>query len=317
VTLHSTLTRRLALAVIAGAAAVCLRSLPPAVLAAPPQGEVLTGTRHLYLTALDRRNDPVRDLTAADVVIKEDNAVREIVTLEPARTPIQLALLVDDTGPGINFIREGVNQFLHRMQGRAEVALVSTGGRNTLLVDFTRDMEELMRGVRSLTTRVATGAYLLDAIREAVKVLRTREAIRPVIVVLTLEGEEFSNVRPDLLLGELQRSRATLHVVSLGRPTLKTMTGWNQLPSQAERENLDENINRKKVLQEGSKRSGGRVEQVLVDSGIPTMMLSLADELLHQYVVVYRRPETPVGPRKVTIQVKRSGVKVRARAEVS
>jgi VWFA-related protein len=284
--------------------------------ALPAQTDPPTGTRHVYFSAVDRNGDPVRDLAAADVTLREDNAARDIVTLEPARTPMQLALLVDDTGPGINFIREGVGRFIQKMHGRAEVALVSTGGRNTLLVDFTPDTDALYRGARQLVTKTTSGAYLLDGIREAVKVLSEREAARPVIVVLTLESEEFSNIRPDRLLAELDRSRAMLFVVSLGKPTLKTMTAWNQPPAQAERENLDENINRKKVLQDGSKRSGGRFEQVLVDSGVPTMMMSLADELLTQYVVVYRRPETPAGPRKLAIQVKRSGVKIRARGEI-
>ncbi len=288
------------------------------VASAPPQrSEPLVGTRHLYFSAVDRKGEPVQDLTIQDVTIREDNDVRDIVTLEPARTPMQLALLVDDTGPGINFIREGVSRFVARLQGKGEMALVSPGGRNTLLVDFTPNVDELYRGIRQLTTRVATGAYLLDGIRESVKVLASREAARPVIVVLTLEGEEFSNIRPERLLDELDRSRAALNVVTPGKPTLKTMTAWNQPPAQAERENLDENINRKKVLQDGSRRSGGRFEQVLVDSGIPSTMISVADELVGQYVLVYRRPETPAGARKIDIQVKRSGVKVRARATMS
>jgi VWFA-related protein len=296
--------------------AITLTLRQPVASGAAQQAETI-GTRHLYFSALDKKGGPVGDLRLEDVAVREEGNSRDVVTLEPARTPMQLALLVDDTGPGINFIREGVSAFLERLQGRAEIALISTGGRNTVLVDFTSDVEAWYRGVRQLTTRNTTGAYLLDGIREAVNVLSARESARPVIVVLTLEGEEFSNIRPDRVLDELQRSRAALHVVSLGKPTLKTMTGWNQPPSQAERENLDENINRKKVLQEGSKRSGGRFEQVLVDSGVPTMMKALADELTHQYVLVYRRPEAPPGPRKINLQVKRSGIKVRARMEIS
>jgi hypothetical protein len=56
---------------------------------------------------------------------------------------------------------------------------------------------------------------------------------------------------------------------------------------------------------------------VLVDSGIPPTLKKLAEELVGQYVLVYRRPEHPAGPRKVTLEVKRSGVKVRARTEIS
>ncbi len=273
----------------------------------------LTGTRHVYISVLDKQGAPLAGLTAADVSIKEDGASREIVTMEPASTPMQLVLLVDDTGPGLRFIRQGVGVFVEMLQGRAEMALVSTGGRNSLLVDFTRRADDLYQGIRMLTTRTTTGAYLLDGIREAVKVLVSREAARPVIVVVTLEGDEFSNIRPDRLLDELQASRAALHVVTLGKPTLKTMTSWNELPSQAQRENLDENINRKKVLQDGSRRSGGRFEQILTDVGIPSTLRALAGELLSQYVVVYRRPET-AGPKKISVSVSRPGARVRAPA---
>jgi hypothetical protein len=171
----------------------------------------------------------------------------------------------------------------------------------------------LYQGVRQLVTRTTSGAYLLDGVGEAIKALNQREAERPVIVVVTLEGPEFSSIRADRLLEELQRSRAILHVISLGKPTLKTMTGWNEMPSQSLRENLDENINRKKFLEDGSRQSGGSLEQLLADSGVPGALQALAEDLASQYVVVYRRPEGPSPPKKMTVSVNRSGVKVRAR----
>jgi VWFA-related protein len=273
------------------------------------------GTRHIYISAIDKKGSPVTDLNAQDVTVREDGTARDIVGVQRADAPLSIALLVDDTGPGLRFIREGVGAFIQRLGGRAEIQLVSTGGRNSVLVEFTGRVDSLYQGVRQLITRTTSGAYLLDGVRDAIKALNEREAERPVIVVLTLEGPEFSNIRADHLLDELQRSRALLHVVTLGKPTLKTMTGWNEMPSQSLRENLDENINRKKFLEDGSRQSGGNLEQVLVDSGIPAALQLLADELVSQYVVVYRRPETPAAPKKINVSVKRSGVKVRARSE--
>jgi VWFA-related protein len=296
--------------------AVCLGAVViPSPAAAAGQAVVPEGTRHIYISALDKKGTPVKDLTDKEVIVREDGAVREIVAVQRATAPLEIALLVDDTGPGLRFIREGVGGFIQRLGGLAEIALVSTGGRNSVLVDFTGRVDTLYQGVRQLVTRTTSGAYLLDGVRDAIKALNEREAERPVIVVLTLEGPEFSSIRADRLLDELQRSRAVLHVVSLGKPTLKTMTGWNEMPSQSLRENLDENINRKKFLEDGSRQSGGSLEQVLVDSGIPRALQGLAEELASQYVVVYRRPEGPAAPKKITVSVQRSGVKVRARAE--
>ena len=283
---------------------------------APVQSPSSPGTRHIYISVVDRNGAPIAGLTEKDVTVREDSGTRDVIAVQAATAPLQIALLVDDTGPGIRFIREGVGAFIQRLGGQAEIALFSTGGRNSMLVDFTGQVDALYQGVRRLSTRTTTGAYLLDGVRDAIRLLNEREAARPVVVVLTLEGPEFSNLRADRLLGELHRSRAALHVVTLGKPTLKTMTGWNEPPTQSLRENLDENINRKKFLEDGSRQSGGRFEQILVDSGIPAAMKELADELGSQYVVVYSRPEGHV-PRKVAVSVKRAGARVRFRSDLT
>jgi hypothetical protein len=282
--------------------------------AAPPSAPA--GTRHIYISALDKKGQPVAGLTAKDVTVREDGATREVVGVQAATAPLAIALLVDDTGPGIRFIREGVGAFMQRLGGLAEMALISTGGRNTTIVEFTSRLDMLYQGVRQLSTRTTTGAYLLDGVHDAIGALNERESERPVIVVLTLEGAEFSNLRADRLLGELLRSGASMHVVVLGKPTLKTMTSWNELPSQSLRENLDENINRKKFLEDGSRQSGGRYEQVLADSGIPAAMIGLAEELASQHVVVYSRPEGAAPPKKINVGSTRAGIKVRARTEM-
>jgi VWFA-related protein len=295
------------------AAAGAAQSAANAGQAGPPAASA--GTRHVYVSALDKKGQPLAGLTAKDVTVREDGAPREVLGVQAATAPLAMALLVDDTGPGIRFIREGVWGFIQRLEGRAEIALVSTGGRNSTVVDFTARLDLLFQGVRQLSTRTTTGAYLLDGVHDAIRSLNEREAERPVIVVVTLEGAEFSSRRADRLLDELAGSGAIMHVVTLGRPTLKTMTSWNEPPSQSLRENLDENINRKKFLQDGSRQSGGRFEQVLVDSGIPRALSEIAEELASQYVVVYNRPDGSAPPKKISVATTRAGTKIRARTQ--
>ena len=271
-------------------------------------------THHIYITAVGKDGVPVKDLAPADIKIREDGAVKPVVAVQAATAPLTIALLVDDTGPGLGYIREGAGQFIQRLAGHGEIALVSIA-KNITLVDYTTRVEQLYNGVRQLQTQnsatAVDGAYLLDAAHDALRALQEREAERPVIVVLTLETTEFSSRRADPLLDELQRSRATLHVVALGKPVLKTMTGWNEGPTQSLRESLDETGNRHKFLEQGTKRSGGRLEQVLVDSGVPGAMIAIADELASQFVVVYSRGGATVAPRKIEVSVNRSGIKVR------
>ncbi len=270
-------------------------------------------THHLYITAVDKDGVPMKDLAPADLKVREDGTVRPVIGVQAATAPLTVALLVDDTGPGLRYIREGAGQFIQRLAGKAEVALVSIA-KNITLVDYTNHVDALYNGVRQLTTQnsatAVDGAYLLDAAHDAVRALQQREAERPVIVVLTLETAEFSSRRADPLLDELQRSRAVLHVVALGKPVLKTMTGWNEGAMQSLRENLDETGNRRKFLEQGTKRSGGRLEQVLVDSGVPGAMVSIADELAAQFVVVYSR-DAAKAPRKIEVSGNRSGIRIR------
>ena len=300
--------------------AICAVILYAAVAGgqAPAQVEA-TGTRHVYFTVIDRKGDPITDLTADEVTIREDGSTRAIVGIEKATAPLEVALLVDDSGPGLRFIREGAGVFIQRLAGLGQFSLTSTGGKNTRLLDFTSQTETLYNGVRQLTTRntsnAVDGSYLLDAVHDAIDALNERSAERPVIVILTLETGEFSSRRADRLLDELQRSRALLYVVSLGKPTLKTMSSWNEGPMQSLRENLDENMNRKKFLEDGVRLSGGAFEQVLVDSGLPAAMTSIAGQLASQYVAVYTRGHTE-SPKKIAVAVKRSGAKVRVRTDL-
>jgi VWFA-related protein len=271
-------------------------------------------THHIYITAVGKNGVPVKDLAPVDLKVREDGTVMPVVGVQAATAPLVVALLVDDTGPGLRYIREGAGQFIQRLAGRAEIALVSIG-KNITLVDYTTRVDSLYNGVRQLQTQnsatAVDGAYLLDAAHDAMRALQQREAERPIIVVLTLETTEFSSRRADPLLDELQRSGATLHVVSLGKPVLKTMTGWNEGPTQSLRENLDETGNRRKFLEQGTKRSGGRLEQVLLDSGVPGAMIAIADELTSQFVVVYSRDAAKPAPRKIEVSANRSGIKIR------
>ena len=283
----------------------------------PAQVAVREGVaRNVYITATTRDGAPAKDLTAAEVTVREDGKPREVLKVAPASETMQIALLVDDAGPGIQHIRVGVGEFIQILQDRAEIAIVSTAGQNTVIVDFTADAGTLMNGVRRLVTRTTSGGYLLDAIQESARTLQRREAARPVIVVLALEGTEYSNVASDKVLESVRESRAIVHVLSIGKPTLKTMTPWNQRPTQSIHDSLDETVSRGSVIADATRQSGGRLEQVVEATGIPARFSEIARELRDQLVVTYARPPGSKGSGRIEVSVKRSGVKVRAPKQV-
>jgi len=258
-------------------------------------------TRDIYVSALDSKGAAVPGLSAADFVVREDGVAREVLKAGPATAPMQIIVLIDDSEAATNAIqrmREGLTAFVDKLQGRAEIGLVTIGERPTSLVQHTTDVGALKKGINRLFARPGSGAYLLEGIQEVTRGLEKREAARPVIVAVTTEGVEFSNLQHEQVVKPLEASGATFHVLAIGMPS-SSMS--------------DEMRNRNIVLAEGTERTGGRRDQLLAEASLTEALPRLADELLNQYVVTYARPEMLIPPEKIQVSVGRSGVTVRAR----
>jgi len=257
-------------------------------------------TRDVYVAVVDSKGVPVTGLSAADFAVREDGTAREVLKAGPATEPMQIIVLIDDSAAATDAIqrmREGLTAFVDKLQGKAEIGLVTIGERPTSLVQYTTDTAALKKGIGRLFARPGAGAYLLEGILETARGLEKRAPARPTIVALTTEGVEFSNLQHDQVLKPLQASGAALHVIAIGMPS-SSMS--------------DEMRNRNVVLAEGTERSGGRRDQLLAESSIPEALPRVANELLNQYVVTYGRPETLIPPEKIEVSVSRPGVTVRA-----
>lgn len=262
-------------------------------------------TRDIYVSVVDRSGKPAPGLTTADFTVREDGVAREVVNVAPATEPMTISLLVDNSEAAteaIPFIRDGLAAFLDGVSGKADVAIATFGERPNSEIDFTTSTEALKKTAARLFQRSGSGAYLLDALIEASRGLQKRAPKRGAIVVVTTEGVEFSNRSYQQALEALRNSGATLHVISLGQPS----------SSQA-----DEMRNRNITIAEGTEQTGGRRDQVLAFSGLPDRLKQVADDLTHQYVVTYGRPESLIPPEKVQVTVTRPGLTARARTRVA
>jgi hypothetical protein len=258
--------------------------------------------RALYVSVLDQTGAPVPDLGPADFVVREDNAAREVLKVEPAMEPMQVAILVDNSQAArdeIPHIRQALPAFIAALTGttagdvKNEVAIIAIGERPTIFAPSTTSRASLQKGVDRLWPLQGSGAYLLDGIIEVCQGFKKRDARRPVIVAISTEGPELSNRQYDQVLDPLRASGAAFHVITIGRPSGSLS---------------DEARNRNIVIDEGPRRTGGRREDLLTGMALTGTLKQLADELTHQYRVTYARPQTLIPPEHVTVAAAKPGL---------
>ena len=264
-------------------------------------------TRTIYVSVTDRDGQPVDDLTAAEFEIKEGGKPVIVTEAAIASDPMQIALIVDDNGTGI--FRSGLARFVQRLDGRAVMSLSSVTGQTMKLVDYTPRTQDILHAVSTLSARPGTpdGGQLLEGISEAAIELHRREATRPVIIALTVGGEEHSTATSEHVLNQLRRSGAALHVFSVQGRILRTVVaprGPDDL--------LQENMHLGRVLGDGPQQSGGRHQSIIAAPGTILSLQALAAELLGQYRVTYSLPAGARRAEKLNVTVKRRGISVRA-----
>ena len=258
----------------------------------------------MYVSVVNDAGAPVMDLGTADFIIREDNVAREVLRVEPASDPMQIAVLVDNSTAArdnISHMRQALPSFVATLTDgpagqKNEVSIVAIGERPTVLADYSTNRAALQKGIDRIWALRDTGAYLLDGIPEVCQGLKKREAGRPVIVALTTEGPEFSNRQHDQVIEPLKATGAALNVIVIGRPS-------SSLSSEARERGL--------VLDEGPRLTGGARMDILAIEGLAVKLKQLADQLTHQYKVTYARPQSLIPPERFAVATSKPGLTAR------
>lgn len=261
-------------------------------------------TRDIYVSVVDDKGEAAKGLTAKDFTVREGGQAREVLRAGPAQKPLDITLLVDDSQAAttaIPYIRDGISKFIDRMSGKAAIGIVTIGERPTSVAQRSEDPSVAKKGIGRIFARPGSGAYLLEGISEVARGFQKAESERPVIIAITTEGVEFSNLQHEQVLKDLHASGAVLHVLALGTPS-------GDMSDEMRQRNL--------VLAEGTVQTGGRREQLLTPMAITQALNKIADELLNQYVVTYGRPDMLIPPDKIEVRVTTAGLTARARTRL-
>ena len=264
-------------------------------------------TRRVYFNAFDRNGAVVIDLTAPEITVKEGGKNREVASLRPATEPLQIAILVDDNGTGL--FRVAVARFIEGLLGRAEFSVITVTGQPKKLTPFTGNSDVLREAINQLNARPGSpdGGQLLSGIHESALDFERRKVERPIILALTVGGEEHTPLPPHHVLDQLRKSGAALHVVSVIGSTQRTTA-----PANRASDLLNENLGLNEILGDGPKRSGGHREEIPAIAGALTGLQQLAEALKRQYVVEYTLPEGVKASDRFSIATRRKDVTLRA-----
>jgi VWFA-related protein len=263
--------------------ALILTAIAGATFTADSRLDAQTASRErtLFVSAVDRKGEPVEGLGPDAFVVREEGRRREVLRVSRAIEPIDLALLVDNSQAAtddITHIREALSKFVAAMGPEHRIALIGLAERPTVIVSYTTDRTQLATAIGRFFHVTGSGMTLVDALYETSRGLRSRTGERAVFVPVVTDGVEFTNRYSKDVVRELREAGVSVHAVTIGRFQYS-----------------DEHSNRERtfVLDDAPKATGGQRIPLLAPQALPAMMERLARELSAQYKVVYGRPESP------------------------
>jgi hypothetical protein len=250
-------------------------------------------SRTVYMSAFDQKGEIVTDLTPADLVVKENNQVRQVTSLSHATEPNHVALIVDDGGDGT--LRAPVVEFLNAATN-VIVSMRMLSPQALVLNDYSTDRNTIQQSILRLVERgraPADTALLSDAISSAAREMIKRKLSRPAIVVLTTGGEGVEQEVARGILADIRDSGASLHVVRVVNSDAGT------------------------VLNDGPEQSGGSTEVAASTKAFSDRMKAIARTLSYQYKLDYVLPDGVKPNDRLQVTTTRAGVKIVAPTRIA
>ena len=251
----------------------------------------------LNATVFDKNGKFVSGLKRTDFQIFEDGTAQKVVSFSAEETPFAAAILLDTSGSmetRLTLGRSAAIRFLDGLREEDVAAVYNFDSKVEQMQDFSpgRDLPARAFGLRA---KMMTA--LNDAVLRAADDLAKRAEKRHAIVVLSDGGENYSRASADKALNHALQAGATIYAVNMS----DAGPGRDILGSS--------------ILKNLAEKSGGRYIESPGGQELRDSFAAIAEELGHQYTVVYRPLNRARDGKWRAIQIKteRPGVTIRTR----
>jgi Ca-activated chloride channel homolog len=258
-------------------AAVCAAQQTPVIGSEDPTRITVEVTRvNMLFTVMDKKGRFVTDLNKEDFEIIE-NKRPQVIQEFSAETdlPLRLGMLIDTSNSvrdRFKFEQQAATEFIHSvMNGKRDKAMVvSFSNEAELVSDLIDDPSKVVKSIEEL--RPGGGTALYDAIffacRDKLSVDQPKYKFRRAIVILSDGDDNLSHYTRDQALEMAQKAEVAIYAIS---------TNVTRDESEGD-----------KVLKYLAKETGGQAYFPFKMEDLEQSFENIANELRHQYIVLYR-----------------------------
>jgi len=277
-------------------------SVPSARQAPPPQTTVFKSSAKIvpvYATVTDAQDRLVPDLAKADFEILDNNVRQDITVFENQSQPITSIVMLDTSGSMTNslkLVKAGAEQFLVRLLPQDKAQVGAFNDKIQFSGTFTSDRDDLVAALKDIDFGYPTRLY--DAIDQSVDRLVDIDG-RRVIVLLTDGDDTDSKKSQSDVLDRARQEEVMIYGIGLESVFFN---GQRQVRTSPDR-----------VLKKMAEESGGGYYRLAASPELNTVFTRIALELHSQYVLGFSPAVFDGKVHKLTVNVKRPGLKARAR----
>lgn len=225
----------------------------------------VTTPMNQFVTGMDKEN----------FRLFEDKVEQEVSYFASFDAPLSVGLVFDASGSmGQKLIksRQAAAQFFKTANPEDEFFLIQFNDRPQMVVDYTRDTEEIM--TRLTFTQAKGRTSLLDAMYQALTHLRKGKNPRKAILVISDGGDNSSRYTESEVRSLLREADAQLYAIGIFEPV-------------SARGRTAEELSGPGLLNDMAEMTGGRHFPVENLNDLPDIAARIGMELRNQYVLGY------------------------------